>query len=73
MPDATGLELIAQGVRERLGDEAVAATDFSYSIATLEVAPGSVHDVLAQLRTGDEPWERLMSVHANDYYPDERR
>ena len=74
MPDATGLELIAQEVRERLVDEAVSATDFSYSIATLEVAPGSVHDVLAYLRgAAGEPWERLMSVHANDYYPDEPR
>ncbi len=40
MPDATGLELIAQGVRERLGDE---------------------------------PWPQLMSVHANDYWPQEPR
>jgi NADH-quinone oxidoreductase subunit C len=73
LPDATGLELIAQGVRERLGDEAVAATDFSYSIATLQVAPSSIRDVLEHLRSGDEPWERLMSVHANDYLPDEPR
>jgi NADH-quinone oxidoreductase subunit C len=73
LPDATGLELIAQSVRERLGDEAVVGTDFSYSIATLEVSPGSIRDVLGHLRDGDEPWGRLMSVHANDYLPDEPR
>jgi NADH-quinone oxidoreductase subunit C len=73
LPDATGLELIAQGVRERLGDEAIVGTDFSYSIATLEVAPSFVHEVLDHLIAAEEPWERLMSVHANDYLPDEPR
>jgi NADH-quinone oxidoreductase subunit C len=73
LPDATGLELIAQGVRERLGDEAVTGTDFSHSIATLEVAHGSVHDVLDHLLAGDEPWQQLMSVHGNDYWPEEPR
>jgi NADH-quinone oxidoreductase subunit C len=73
LPDATGLELIAQGVREELGDEAVTATDFSHAIATLEVAPGSVHQVLEHLGRADEPWGRLMSVHANDYLPQEPR
>jgi len=73
LPDATGLELIAQAVRERLGDEAVVATDFSHEIATLEIAPASVRDVLSHLREADEPWDRLMSVHGNDYLPDEPR
>jgi NADH-quinone oxidoreductase subunit C len=73
LPDATGLELIAQSVREELGDEAVVGTDFSHSIATLQIAPGSVRDVLGALREADEPWERLMSVHGNDYYPEEPR
>jgi NADH-quinone oxidoreductase subunit C len=73
LPDATGLELIAQGVRESLGDEAVVGTDYSHAIATLQIAPGSVREVLAHLRDGGEPWERLMSVHANDYLPDEPR
>jgi NADH-quinone oxidoreductase subunit C len=73
LPDATGLELIAQGVRERLGDETVVGTDFSYSIATLEISPASVGDVLRHLLSGDEPWPQLMSVHANDYWPQEPR
>jgi len=73
LPDATGLELIAQAVREKLGDESVVGTDFSHEEATLEVAPSSIRDVLAHLRGGSEPWERLMSVHGNDYYPEEPR
>ena len=74
MPDATGLELIAQRVRESVGDEAVTETDFSRGRATLDVAPGSVHDVIAYLRDREEePWERLMSVHGVDYLPAEPR
>jgi NADH-quinone oxidoreductase subunit C len=74
LPDATGLELIAQGVREKLGDEAVVGTDFANNYATLEVAPASIRDVLAHLRDGGgDFFESLMSVHANDYLPDEPR
>jgi NADH-quinone oxidoreductase subunit C len=74
LPDATGLELIAQRVREQVGDEAVAGTTFYRDQATLEVPPAGVHDVLAYLRDRDEePWTRLMSVHGCDYLPDEPR
>jgi NADH-quinone oxidoreductase subunit C len=74
LPDATGLELIAQRVRESVGGESVTDTDFSHGRATLDVAPGSVHDVIAYLRDrDDEPWERLMSVHGVDYLPAEPR
>ena len=72
--DATGLELIAQRVREGVGDDAVTDTVFSRGRATLDVAPASVHDVIAYLREKDEePWERLMSVHGVDYLPAEPR
>jgi NADH-quinone oxidoreductase subunit C len=72
--DATGLELIAQRVRESVSPEAVTATAFFRNQATLEVAPGSVHDVLAYLRdTDDEPWPQLMSLHGCDYLPAEPR
>jgi NADH-quinone oxidoreductase subunit C len=72
--DATGLELVAQRVRESVGEDAVADTVFARGRATLDVAPGSVHDVLAYLRDEDEePWERLMSVHGVDYLPAEPR
>src|SRR4051795_7356204 len=64
LPDATGLELIAQGVREKLGDEAVVATHYIDGYATLEIAPASIRDVLSFLRDGTEDFfERVMSVH----------
>ncbi|MET0207274.1 MAG: NADH-quinone oxidoreductase subunit C [Thermoleophilaceae bacterium] len=73
MPDATGLELIAQQVRENVADEAVTGTVYAREQATLEVAPKRVRDVLAFLREAGEPWEHLMSVHGCDYLPEEPR
>jgi NADH-quinone oxidoreductase subunit C len=74
LPDATGLELIAQRVRASLGDEAVLGTTYYREQATLEVAPAAVHDVLAYLsRTDEEPWTALMSLHGVDYLPEEPR
>jgi NADH-quinone oxidoreductase subunit C len=61
-------------VRDRLGDDAVVDTVYYRRAATLDVAPGSVRDVIAYLRDEDEePWERLMSVHGVDYLPEEPR
>ena len=72
--DATGLELVAQRVREATAEEAVAGTWFYRDQATLEVAPGHVRAVLHYLRDGDEePWPLLMSVHGVDYLPEEPR
>ena len=74
MPDATGLELVAQRVREAVGDEAVAGTLFYREQATLEAEPASVRDVLEYLRDRDEePWPLLASLHGCDYLPDEPR
>ena len=74
MPDATGLELIAQRVRGELGEEAVTGTLFFREQATVEIAPARIHDVLAYLRDADpEPWPSLMSLHGCDYLPDEPR
>jgi NADH-quinone oxidoreductase subunit C len=74
LPDATGLELVAQRVRERLGDGAVTGTLYHHEIATLEVAPAAVRDVIAYLKDDDdEPFERLMSLHGCDYLPEEPR
>jgi NADH-quinone oxidoreductase subunit C len=70
VPDATGLELIAQDVRERLGDDAVTGTGYYREQATLEVSPPRVRDVLEMLK---EQFEWLMSVHGCDYLPDEPR
>jgi NADH-quinone oxidoreductase subunit C len=74
LPDATGLELIAQRVRTALGDDAVPGTEFARERATLDAAPASIRDVLAYLRDDDEqPWTSLMSVHGVDYLPEEPR
>ena len=74
MPDATGLELIAAGVRENLGDEAVVETTLFREQATLEVAPGAIHDALELLRDDEvEAWPHLMSLHGCDYLPAEPR
>jgi NADH-quinone oxidoreductase subunit C len=74
LPDATGLELIAQRVRIALGDEAVTGTEYARERATLGIAQSAVHDVLAYLRDEDEePWTSLMSVHGVDYLPEEPR
>ncbi len=74
MPDATGLELIAQRVREHVAEDAVTDTTYFRGRAQIEVAPTRVHDVLAYLRDEDaEPWPRLMSLHGCDYLPSEPR
>jgi NADH-quinone oxidoreductase subunit C len=74
VPDATGLELVAQRVRSSLGDEAVVGTSYFRGRATLDVAPAAVHDVLAYLsKTDEEPWQNLMSLHGVDYLPEEPR
>ena len=74
MPDATGLELVAQRVRDKLGDDAVVGTAYHRELATLEVAPGAVRDVIGYLKTEDEePYPLLMSLHGCDYLPSEPR
>ena len=74
MPDATGLELVAQRVRDKLGDDPVVGTFYHRELATLEVVPRSVRDVIEYLKMDDEdPYPLLMSVHGCDYLPDEPR
>jgi NADH-quinone oxidoreductase subunit C len=74
VPDATGLELIAQRVREEVGEDAVVGTLYYRDQATLEVAPPRAHDVLVHLKSHpDEPFEFLASLHGCDYLPDEPR
>jgi NADH-quinone oxidoreductase subunit C len=74
VPDATGLELIAQRVRDSLGEEAVTGTTFAREQATLEVRPESLHDVLQYLQHSDEDtWPLLSSLHGCDYLPEEPR
>jgi NADH-quinone oxidoreductase subunit C len=74
LPDATGLELIAQRVRDELGEETVVGTIFLRGQATLEVRPDRIREVLTYLSERDEePFGFLSSVHGCDYLPDEPR
>jgi NADH-quinone oxidoreductase subunit C len=70
VPDATGLELIAQELRD--ADAAsVLDTVFQRGRAVLIVDAGRVHGVLAALQ--GKGYGFLASLHGVDYYPDEPR
>jgi len=66
MPDATGLELLAQ----ELGD-ATLETVYFRERATLVVDPAQIRTVLAALRA--KGYAFLASVHGVDHYPEEPR
>jgi len=69
MPDAPGLELIAQGIEEgRQGT--VVETSFEHGRATLIVRPDGVLHALSWLRdTPEQGYRFLSSLHAADYLP----
>lgn len=77
MPDAPGLELIAQEINERItGPEggAVLGTKHEHAQATLLIDPAHIRAVLSWLR--DTPgceYKLLASVHGADYLPAEPR
>jgi NADH-quinone oxidoreductase subunit C len=66
VPDATGLELIAQ----ELGS-AVLETVYFRERATLVIEPGAIRAVLATLR--ERGYAFMASLHGVDYYPEEPR
>ena len=70
MPDATGLELIAQELRDR-DEESVLGTVFFRDRAAVLVSPGSVPATLETLR--GKGYGFLASVHGVDYFPEEPR
>ncbi len=70
MPDAGGLELLAQDLRAQAPDS-VLATELFRGQASVEVAPATIVETLAALRAAG--FTALMSVHGVDYYPDEPR
>ena len=70
MPDATGLELLPQDLREA-DAEAVLDTLYFRDRATLIVNPARVRSVLGWLK--GRGYGFLASVHGVDYYPDEPR
>ncbi|HKH42470.1 MAG TPA: NADH-quinone oxidoreductase subunit C [Solirubrobacterales bacterium] len=69
MPDAPGLELIAQGIEEgRQGT--VIETSVEHGRATLVVNPEGLLHALSWLRDQpDQAYRFLSSVHAADYLP----
>jgi NADH-quinone oxidoreductase subunit C len=70
VPDATGLELIAQELRDRDGD-AVLDTVFFREHGAVLVTPESVPATLEHLR--GKGYRFLASVHGVDYFPEEPR
>ena len=70
MPDATGLELIAQELRER-DAESVLDTVYFREKAALTVTPNSIRETLEWLRT--KGFNFMASVHGVDYWPEEPR
>jgi NADH-quinone oxidoreductase subunit C len=70
VPDAPGLELLAQELREAHAD-AVLGTEFFRDKGAINVAPEAIGDVLEALRA--KGFKHLMSVHGVDYFPQEPR
>jgi NADH-quinone oxidoreductase subunit C len=70
VPDATGLELIAQELRDQ-DAESVLDTTYFRDRATLLVSPASIGSVLESLR--GKGYTFLASVHGVDYFPEEPR
>ena len=73
MPDATGLELIAQELEasEDVGKGGVLETQYFRERATLTVEAARIDAVLGRLR--ERGYSFLASVHGVDYYPEEPR
>jgi NADH-quinone oxidoreductase subunit C len=70
VPDAPGLELVAQRVRDAEPDS-VLDTLYFRERATLIVDPPRVRAVLGHLR--GEGYDFMASLHGVDYYPEEPR
>ena len=70
MPDATGLELLAQELTEA-ENGSVLGTLYFRDKGTLLVNPAAIVDTLERLRA--KGYTALMSVHGVDYYPEEPR
>jgi NADH-quinone oxidoreductase subunit C len=70
VPDATGLELIAQELRER-DPESVLETVYFRDKAAITVTAPSIRETLECLRT--KGFNFMASVHGVDYWPEEPR
>jgi NADH-quinone oxidoreductase subunit C len=70
VPDATGLELLAQELTEA-DSQSVLGTLYFRDKGQLIVNPARIRETLEFLRA--KGFSSLMSVHGVDYYPDEPR
>ena len=70
MPDATGLELLAQELRDADAESVVDTLHFRGK-GTIVVRADAIGEVLERLR--GKGFSFLASVHGVDYYPDEPR
>ena len=70
MPDATGLELYAQELRDH-DSESIVDTEFHRNRATLIANPEKIKPVLEALK--EKGYTFLASLHGVDYYPEEPR
>lgn len=74
MPDAAGLELTANALRAKLGDDAIVGTSYYREQACIELDPAKIVPALEFLRSEDEyAYNFLASVHGCDYLPEEPR
>jgi NADH-quinone oxidoreductase subunit C len=71
VPDATGLELIAQDLREQIDAGAILDTDFHRDRAVLLADPKQIKAIIAHLFA--KGYDFVASVHGVDYYPEEPR
>jgi NADH-quinone oxidoreductase subunit C len=70
VPDATGLELTAQGLAQQVPGS-VLGTEFHRGRAVLLIDPPHVHAVIERLR--ETGYSFLASLHGVDYWPEEPR
>jgi NADH-quinone oxidoreductase subunit C len=70
VPDATGLELTAQELRD-IDRESILGTEFHRGRACLVAEPTRIRTVVTHLR--QKGYAFLASVHGVDYYPHEPR
>jgi NADH-quinone oxidoreductase subunit C len=74
VPDAPGLELIANALRERIGSDAIVGTSYYREQACIEANPAQILPVLTYLKTDpDQAYNFLASLHGCDYLPDAPR
>ena len=70
MPDADGLEMLAQRIRDLRADAVIEVTH-NHGQAMIEVAPDANREALVVL--SEQGYSFLSSLHGVDYYPDEPR